>query len=137
MKRFFAGILIFLAFFCTGCHTQPRSDDAQAQCLVTQIVITHRIGKSAVVHSYSTDESMSRILDFLRTAKLQEVFQMDPGQLSGSEYEITAVLWNGDTHTYRLKNQQYLQTCRGKWMQLDPDQLTVFPRLFNSLPADC
>lgn len=136
MKRFLAGLLLFLAFFCSGCQAQPRSDSSQAQCLVTQIIITHKNGKSTAIHSYSSDDSMSRILDFFRTAKLQEVSQLDPGQLPGSEYVITAVLWNGNTHTYLLKNRQYLQTRSGKWMQLDPEQTAVLPRLFSSLPAD-
>ena len=134
MKRITAAIFVIL-LFCSGCSHEKTKEKPLTRHLAQKITISCHSGNTVVTHSYSSDTSMSEILQCIRTLELTVFAPSDSENAPGTRYEVIVFCSDGSQYQYVQNAGRYFQS-RGIWMKLPQEQAQLLPILFYHLQQD-
>lgn len=126
--------LILMVALCCGCARQDPVDKPLCR-VVTHINITREQAGGTVSRSYTASESMSAILQYLRTLKPYGSPEANPDEAAGSHYQIVLEYSDGTSHSYRQIDSTLFQDSSGKWKLIDEQAGNQLQLLFEELPA--
>lgn len=127
-------LILLISSLCSGCAAaKPRFPGPKH--LVAEITITCSNSSFQQRH-YTDQQSMGKILQYLRNVEFSsdEIHQLAPGM--GSEYCIILTHSTGQVTVYRQIANSYLSKGSSPWHQLDPEQGKQLETLFRNLPSD-
>lgn len=117
MKRFFAILVIFCACFLvfSGC----QKENAPLARVVTAVEISGQHPPLQFSRTYTQNEQMQTILQYLRTIRShKKVTKMDEQRIS-TGFMITVHLSDGADHIYALLGHRYFKAPGKAWVEID------------------
>ena len=131
MKRSLTILSLMIAILlCSGCSRTDSGEQVLTRHLARKINITCVAGDTETTHSYTTDTSMSEILNLIRNLDLTDSNQSDPGSVSGTRYIIDIFCDDGSQYRYMQHAGQYFRDRNGSWKQIPLEQRHILPILF-------
>lgn len=128
MKSIIA-MLILSTFLLGGSTSEPIF--SAPEYLVTEIEITCSHGFPAHRH-YTDQESMNRILSYLRGVELVDTEPVTPPQANESQYWITLTHSTGRVTVYRQIADRGLCKNNSRWHGLDPEQGKLLSSIYRN-----
>lgn len=130
---FLFSLVIFSSL--SGCG-RVYSQKSVGAFLVNRIHLHCDSCDTALDRYYSDPEKLRIILLCIRQLGPDFPTAEDVEALAGKTLALTLYCADGTTHTYRIKNNQYLQKDAGPWRQINADHASGFYQLLTILPPD-
>ena len=115
--------VLILLFSFLGGSAPPQ---ATASPIVTEIHVSLTADGHTRHCSYSNDEDMQKILNYLRYLDPHKKADIDPDTFRANHWEVTVHYADGNRTVYRQLHREYLQKDGGIWKQIDTEDDLLF-----------
>ncbi len=132
MKRCI-GIMTLLFLLLTLSGFSSAQERTYIPRLVTRVDITVCRNLELITQSYSKDEDISVILNYLRQLDPYSLAAIEPSSFRADSYRITLQFSDGTQKVYHQIYDQNLQTDGGRWKKIDPEQGSKLHELLESM----
>ena len=120
-----------LILLCSQLHPGYPTQPPKNVQVVTQIRLQATHDAKTVEKTYTDEESMVAILNYLRLLDPYEQDFIDPSTFRADAYEITLCYSDGTRRTYRQLYDEYLQKDGGPWKKIEGQSGLLFPSLWH------
>lgn len=137
LKRTFI-FLIALSVLCLpGCARRHTLKDPDSYLrVVVRIDVTGRRDTEQLVKTYTHQEKMEAILNYLRLLPQKGPASGDPEQVAGDSYCITVYFSDGRQQIYRQHANLFLSTDAKPWRNIDQEHAEYLYPLLKAMPSD-
>ena len=126
---------LMLGIGLTGCH-RSRNPEPTSLRVVTEITVTYDYGSVHALRSYTHEEKMRQILNYLRQIDPYGDPAENPETADGSDYRITCHYSDGSQKCYRQKGDRYFQGADGIWRNIDPKRAMHLGFILGKMRSD-
>lgn len=130
-KHVFLYLLVLLCL--SGCCKQTQTPSVLVQNLVEEITITRQAGGKTTSHTYTDEESLQKILLYLRCLKFKDDSASALDLKKDTVYQITTVCSAGRIRTYTQRGDRYFLDSVGNWREIDPGSSQLLSNLIQTL----
>lgn len=120
--RLICSLLIYLFSFLGGSSIEAP----QASPIVTQVQVSLTSEGQVRQCTYSNDNDMAPILDYLRRLDPQHKADIDPDTFQANHWEVIVCYADGRRSIYRQLHKDYLQKDNGLWRQITAEDDLLF-----------
>ena len=120
--RIICYVLILLFSFLEGASVSA----SQSSPIVTGIHVSLTAEGETRQCSYSDDESMTQILNYLCYLDPYHDADIDPDTFQANHWEVTVYYADGSATRYLQLHREYLQKDGGIWKQIAPEDDLLF-----------
>lgn len=128
-------IAMFMAILSLWGFT-PRDREETPSKIVSQVQVTAAVGEEIQTFTYTRQEKMREILNYLRLLKPDLRRPMDPETFRTDAYEIRLTMLDGREVVYYQIYDLYLRKNEGPWYTISPVDGSMLHPLLLSLPSD-
>lgn len=125
-------IALVISLFC-GCSHRK---EPIRPTVVTGITVTYENGPISARRYYSTSAKMRAILNYLRWIDPYGAPEVDPENVSGSNFSIVLSYSDGREKLYRQKADSYLLEEGHPWRKIDPDRAMTLGKMLGEMESD-
>ena len=133
-----AKILFFCAILSiglSGCRRAGVSNPTLCR-VVTEVTVTYVYGPVHTQRSYTHDEKIRQILNYLRQINPYGDPAENPETADGSDYHITFHYSDGCQESFRQKGDRFLQGSDGVWRNIDPKKAMRLGFILGKMRSD-
>lgn len=136
-KRTVFALFLCAAVFLTGCVRRHTLKDTDSYLrLVVRVDVAGQKEDERLDLTYTHQEKMEAILNYLRLIRQQGPASGDPEQFSGEFYTITLHFSDGHKQIYRQHANRFLSTDAKPWRNIDPEHAEFLYPLLKAMPSD-
>lgn len=137
IKRTILLLILCPLCFLSGCTRRHTLNDADSYLrLVVRVDVVGNTGSSILEKTYTHQEKMEAILNYLRLIKQRGPADSDPEQFAGESYTITLHLSDGSKQIYRQHANRFLSKDAQPWRNIDPEHAGFLYPLLQAMPSD-
>ena len=130
-------LLLCAAVLMTGCVRRHTLKDPHSYLrLVVRVDVTGQKEDERLDLTYTHQEKMEAILNYLRLIRQKGPAAGDPEQYSGESYTITLHFSDGHKQIYRQHANRFLSTDARPWRNIDPEHAEFLYPLLKAMPSD-
>ncbi len=127
--------VVMLSVGLTGCRRTQNPEPTSLR-VVTEITVTYDYGSVHARRSYTHQEKMRHILNYLRQIDPYGEPAENPETADGSDYRITCHYSDGSQKCYRQKGDRYFQGADGIWRSIDPKKAMHLGFILGKMKSD-
>ena len=136
-KRILLIVLLCVAVLFTGCVRRHTLKDPEAYLrLVVRVDVDGQAANEQLDLTYTHQEKMEAILNYLRLIPQKGPAQGDPEQFAGDSYTITLHFSDGHKQIYRQHADRFLSTDAQPWRNIDSERAALLYPLLKAMPSD-
>ena len=137
IKRIILPLVLCALFFLPGCTRRHTLNDADSYLrIVVRVDVVDNTGNNMPQKTYTHQEKMEAILNYLRLIKQRGPADSDPEQFVGESYTITLHLSDGSKQVYRQHANRFLSKDSQPWRNIDPEHAGYLYPLLLAMPSD-
>ena len=129
--------IVLMALLCGGCGRASSPDREPGPFrVVAQIQVLYRNGPLSVRRSYTREDKMQQVLNYLHRIDPYGTPGEDPETAGGSDFLIELLYTDGSKKEYRQRSDRFMQINGGPWKQIDPEKAEDLSRILCELDSD-
>ena len=137
IKRTILLLILCPLCFLSGCTRRHTLNDADSYLrLVVRVDVVGNTGSNILEKTYTHQEKIEAILNYLRLIKQRGPADSDPEQFLGESYTITLHLSDGSKQVYRQHANRFLSKDSRPWRNIDPEHAGFLYPLLQAMPSD-
>jgi hypothetical protein len=135
--RFFCAVILFLmAAMLSGCIRHEQTATQPSVRVVTEVTVEQLQTDDPIFRRYTAEESIGKMLNYLRLLRPWSMPGLDPEPLEGDVYRIIVHYSDGHQTVYHQKSDSYLSIDLHTWQRIDPDVGDRLEALLEDMPSD-
>ena len=129
--------VVLIALLCGGCGKHPSpAEDTRPFRVVAQIRVFYENGPLSCQRSYTREDKMQQVLDYLRRIDPYGTPGGDPEEARGSDFRIELIYTDGSKKEYHQRSDRFMRINDGPWKQIDPEKAEDLSRILCEMDSD-
>ena len=127
-------MILLLCVLLGGCRAAAPSQPEQMK-VVTRITAQYNSGAVRLQRSYTDEEKLRSILNYLRGLSPYGSGEEEPAGQAG-QAEVTLYFSDGSSKVYEQYGVGFLRLDGGKWQRINPERGQELPLILGLLESD-